>query len=206
MSNLQSRNNATVDTLASIQGSIQDLQVQLELLNKKFTDATKLANAQANLTKQWKEAIAPLKDLLKSACGVYGDPDVLNEMVADIQELADAVADNFNHHKDADNDFLDGVKDTQPSVEPVVTLLPELEVAMPDVTDNVTRLSDIHALELIQHLDKNALKKLAVLNDFGNISTAKTIAKKIATMGMTRYQLEQDLARLNPQQSLPMAS
>jgi hypothetical protein len=206
MSNLQSRNNATVDTLTQIQGSIQDLQVQLELLNKKFTDATKLANAQANLTKQWKEAIAPLKDLLKSACGVYGDPEVLNEMVADIQEMAEIVADNFNHHKDADNEFLDGVKDTQPSVESVITLLPELEVPMPSATDNETPLSENHAMELIETLDKNQLKKLAVLNDFGNVSTLKAIAKKISSIGMTRYQLEQDLARLNPQQTLPMAS
>jgi hypothetical protein len=206
MSNLQSRNNATVDTLTQIQGSIQDLQVQLELLNKKFTDATKLANAQANLTKQWKEAIAPLKDLLESACGVYGDPDVLNEMVADIQEMAEIVADNFNHHKDADNEFLDGVKDTQPSVESVITLLPELEVPMPSATDNETPLSENHAMELIETLDKNQLKKLAVLNDFGNVSTLKAIAKKISSIGMTRYQLEQDLARLNPQQTLPMAS
>lgn len=204
MSNLQSRNNTTVDTLTQIQGSIQDLQVQLELLNKKFTDATKLANAQANLTKQWKEAIAPLKDLLKSACGVYGDPDVLNEMVADIQEMAIVIADNFHSHKDADNDFLDGVKDTQPSVEPVITFLPEVE--MPSANDNETPLSENHAIKLIETLDKNQLKKLAVLNDFGNVFTVKPIAKKISSIGMTRYQLEQDLARLSTQQTLPMAS
>ncbi|BAQ65545.1 hypothetical protein [Geminocystis sp. NIES-3709] len=206
MSNLQSRNNLTLDTLASIQGSIKDLQAQLELLNNKFTDATKVANAQANLTKRWKEAIAPLKDLLKYSCGVYGDPEVLNEMVADIQEMADAVANNFDKHKGEENPYLDGVKEKQPEPEVVITLLPDLDESMPDVDDNETFLNERQALKLIEHLDKTILKKLAVLNDFGNLSTPKAIAKKISESAITRYQLEQDLQRINPTQSLPMAS
>lgn len=214
MSNLQSRNNVTIDTLSQIQGSIEELKIQLEQLNQKFTDATKLANAQANLTKQWKESIEPLKALLKKACAVYGDADVLAEMVGDIQEMADEVANNFDAHKEEENEFLDGVKDKQP--EPNIVALPDkqnddavlisIEESMPDVSDNETLLSENNALKLIEHLDKSILKKLALLNDLGNVSTAKSIAKKLAEIGVTRYHLEQDLERLNPQQSLPIAS
>lgn len=117
MSNLQNRNQATVNQLSEIQQSIESLKLQLEALNKQFTEATKVANAQANLAKQWKEAIA-----------------------------------------------------------------------------------------LIEHLDKNQLKKLAILNDFGNSSAVKTIAKKIAETAMTRYRLDQSLQVINPQTTLPIAS
>lgn len=212
MSNLTNRNQSTVNQLSEIQVSIENLKLQLEALNKQFTEATKVANAQANLTKQWKEAIAPLKSLLQKACKVYQDPDAVNEMVQDIQDLADMVLDNFDSHKEEENEFTDSVKDL---VE-TETFLPTsneddsnviyIEPELPSPDDDITPLTESHATKLIEHLDKTQLKKLAILNDFGNSSALKTIAKKIAETAMTRHRLEQTLQVINPQTILPLAS
>jgi DNA repair exonuclease SbcCD ATPase subunit len=203
MTNLQARNEATLSSLNDIQESIQQLQLQLESLNKKFTEATKIANAQANLTKQWKEAIAPLKGLLQKACRVYGDPDAINEMVQDIQDLADLVVDNFQNHQSEENEFVDKVE-----IPEADNILPasddEVEIVepekMPSPGDDITILTEKQASELISHLDKTQIKKLAVLNDLGTSTAVRSIAKKLVEHGFTRYRLESNLSLIVPRQ------
>jgi hypothetical protein len=111
--------------------------------------------------------------------------------------------DNFQNHQSEENEFVDKVE-----IPEADNILPasddEVEIVepekMPSPGDDITILTEKQASELISHLDKTQIKKLAVLNDLGTSTAVRSIAKKLVEHGFTRYRLESNLSLIVPRQ------
>lgn len=198
MTNLQERNQAKLSYLSEIQESIEQLRQQIEALNTKFTEETKFANAQANLTKQWNEGIAPLRDLLVSACGVYQDVDVLDDMMGDLEAIVSEVRSNFEQNKTRPNKFLDEAKKIEIEVQQPVLIQTEIvdewDDELPAPNDNETLLSysQIKSVIKLHDLDINMVKKIAIMLDLDVPRSIKSFAEQCDNH-LTRAKLEQNI-------------
>lgn len=207
MTNLQERNQNKLSYLSEIQQSIESLRQQIEALNLKFTEETKFANAQANLTKQWKEAIEPLKDLLVSACGVYGDESVIDDMLGDLENIVDDVRNNFEENKAKPNPFLDEAKKVDvPSVQPllfdtsiVANNNNEEELPSPDDDKTLLTATQIKTIIKMYDLDIMKVKKLAVLLEMDVPRSIKAFADQGDNL-LTRSMLEEYIQTIIPTQ------
>lgn len=192
MTALKQINQQTLDNLATIQESINALKLELESLNDRFVEQSKHATAQANLTKQWTEAIAPLKQLLIEACAVYQDSSVLDAMIDDISVMADDVKNNFDQHKDKPSKFLDEAK----PITEFAPALPTVQDMDEEETNFDNPLTKRQAADMVKSLNTELLKRLSAFEGFGQLSAVSSIAKAIVDNKMTRSQLEQDIKLL----------
>lgn len=207
MTNLSNRNQIKLESLAEIQANIEMLKEQIDLLNKRFVEETKYANAQANITKEWKEAITPLKEILKSACGVYRDEEVLEDMMSDIEQIVEEVRGNFEQNKTSPNRYLDEVKEVPtPKIQMNQPLLIDVnsdykEETLPPKDDNYTLLSfgQIKEILKIHELDITLIKKLAIMLDFEIPRSVKTFAEQGENL-LTRAILEEHIQMVKPRQ------
>lgn len=203
MSNLQERNNKRLQGLSEIQSSIEQLRQQIEALNAKFVEETKFANAQANLTKQWKEALSPLEDLLVSACSVYEDEEVLEDMLSDVESIVQKVKSNFSVHKEKENKFLDEAKKVDVEIQQPLLFVPDIveinEDNLPEPNDDKTLLNAQQIKQIIKlhNLEVNDVKKLAIMLEFEIPRSIKSFAEQGDNL-LNRAILEQQILLIKP--------
>jgi len=99
---LQQRNASTQENLNGLNEQIAALQEQIKALTSEVRQRSQQKEAQEQLTTEWKKSLSKVHQLLKDACSVYGDPEVLNDMLGDVQDLSIEVTNNFADYAQSD--------------------------------------------------------------------------------------------------------
>ena len=160
---LTNRNNDTNsqisalnDQLAQMQQMIADMQTQMRQLNQQH-------KAQETLTKEWESTTKTVTKAFKDACSVYGSPEAIDDMIIDLQSIADEVKQDFDTYAESDrylNQVTAEIEDEEFEViEPVAVL----ESVMPDENDNETNLTPRQIETIIEVVNEDVLSQLRTL-------------------------------------------
>jgi len=213
MTILQDRNQEKLNVLAEIQKSIEQLTAQIELLNHKFIEETKFANAQANLTKQWAEKIAPLQELLNCACGVYQDEKALDDMLSDVEAMVNKARENFEANKKNPNRFLDEAKKVEmPSIstlkaedkkEEAEVIEPVIAPVLPDENDDKTILTLSEITLILSSLEEKMIHEIRASYQISSkVTKIETIAGILSRKEITHFKLKSLINILDAQLKL----
>lgn len=207
---IELRYESKKNDIANLHASIQELTAKVNELNNQVINLTQEATSQALFIKEWKKAVKTIDQLFVEASGVFNDPESLDELVLEIQDLAEQRKAEFEENAQKENRFIrEATKEAMPvlpetiEVESTPLLLTEkpketphkTEITLPEPTDNVEKLTQEQIEMILSELTMKKLDKLK--NEFGcaRASKLETIAETIVGYDVTYSDITDVLIR-----------
>jgi len=196
-SNLDKHLQAKQDKLTHLEETLKAIQLQLTNLNQELRVEQQLAKAQETIAKEFGAIKANLTKLVKDACSCY-EPEALDDMLADISEIVEAVKAEYQDYQQSDrflNQATSEIEDNEVSqVNPPgpgstsLSDMPLLASPLPTKDDDKTILTSAHILTLVDEmfLGIDELQRMQnALGIAGRFKTIKTLAIALSQANLT---------------------
>jgi hypothetical protein len=206
MTILQSRNNNTASQIEAVNTQLIQMQQMIAQMQSEMRVLSQQHKAQETLAKEWDTTQKTIVKQFKDACSVYGSPEAIDDMIADITTAGEEVKANFDDHAQSDrflNQETAQVEDEHLEVASNVIALPVAIETLPDEADDTTILSSKQVEQIFETLSDETVKQLQVMfNVSMKLSKRTSIAQAIAKANITFYKLSRLIVNIEGQQSL----
>jgi ABC-type transporter Mla subunit MlaD len=202
MTQLQSRNNNTASQIESISEQLASMQQMIAQMQSEMRVLNQQHKAQETLSKEWNNTQKLVTKQFKDACSVYGTPEAIDDMIADLQSVAEEVKENFEEFVESDRFLNQETAEVEDAVEEVSNVI-ALPSATPSKDDDTTILSTEHITNIISPLSEETLKQLKTMFNVSlKIQKPSSIAPHIQKHNVTHSKLSRLIQNIEGQQML----
>lgn len=202
MTQLQSRNNNTASQIESISEQLAQMQQMIAQMQSEMRVLNQQHKAQETLSKEWNNTQKLVTKQFKDACSVYGTPEAIDDMIADLQAVAEEVKSNFDEFAQSDRFLNQETAQEEDAVEEVITTI-ALPSALPSKDDDITILTADNITTILTPLSDETLRQLKTMFNVSlKLQKASSIAPHIAKANVTHSKLSRLIKNIEGQQSL----
>ena len=202
MTQLQSRNNNTASQIDNLTNQLAEMQKMIAQMQSEMRVLNQQHKAQETLSKEWDNTQKSVAKQFKDACSVYGTPDAIDDMIADLQAVAEEIKTNFDDYAVSDRFLNQETAEVEDAVEEVLNVI-ALPSALPSQDDDTTILTTEHITEIITPLSEETLKQIKTMFNISlKIQKPSSIAPHIQKHSLTHSKLSRLIANIEGQQLL----
>lgn len=202
MTQLQSRNINTANQIDSLSHQFAEMQKMMQQMQGEIRALSQQHKAQETLSKEWGTTQKLVMKQFKDACSVYGTPEAIDDMINDLQQVAEEVKDNFDEFAQSDRFLNQETAEVEDTAEEVITTI-ALPSALPDEDDDITILTVDNVTTILTPLSDETLRQLKTMFNVSlKLQKASSIAPHIAKSNITHSKLSRLIKNIEGQQSL----
>ncbi len=202
MTNLKQRNESTALAIANVTEQLAQMQQMMLNLQSEVRQLSQQHKAQESLTKEWNGTQTTIEKHFKDACSVYASPEAIDDMVNDIQAIAESVKENFEDYALSDrflNQETADIEDDNISLN----VIPMIAESMPSKDDNLTILNPKQIEQILIPLSEETLKQLKGMFNISNkITRLSSMSLAMAKNKLTYSKLSRLINNIEGQQLL----
>lgn len=206
MTILQSRNNNTASQIEGMTAQLTQMQEMIAQMQSEMRALSQQHKAQETLTKEWRNTQKTIIKQFKDACSVYGSPEAIDDMIADIANAGEEIKANFDDHAQSDR-FLNqetAELEDQHLNEPDTNVIAlPVAISIPDENDDTIILDSKQIEQILNPLSDETIKQLKMMFNISmKLSKISSISPQLAKSKLTHYRLSRLIANIEGQQSL----
>ncbi|WP_013325539.1 hypothetical protein [Gloeothece verrucosa] len=187
MSVLQKSIELTEENNQEILSHIANLKKQLTDLEQEFRIREQLAQGQKTAEREAQSLLNQIRKLFKDLCPVF-DPDSLQNLATEIQEIATEVINNHSEYAQSGRFLNPQGEDTEPTTD--AQNIPLMVEALPPHDDDSTKLTPTQIQTILQSEPETTVNFIKQqLEISGKAKQLPTIAQKISEIGLTHKRL-----------------